>query len=390
VKCYKSVSVSHHAFVVKPLYSCGNRLPVLLSLRQEIFAMPSSPLSRRKRGFTLIELLVVIAIIAVLVALLLPAVQQAREAARRSSCKNNLKQLVLALHNYHDSAKAFPSGFIYALPGSTTAPTCQTTGGRRGASWTVMILPMIDESPLYNTLNFNNNFAQYSWFNGGGGTNGDGGPNDVAWQLQMVKMQCPSDPYSISGTPHTDYFGCDGGGALTAATCNLGSGGTGRAFFSNGILYQNSRVRIGDVTDGSSNTFLIGESNYMLALGARGASAPGDFWGWASGMRDSGGTSLPGIVSAASLPINSVLLNGQLANGGNCDTAFGNGTIDPTFPAPPAEQGIQSRTFGSFHSGGCHFGMADGSVQFVSANINLLTYYSLGIMNDGGPIGGLQ
>ncbi len=201
-------------------------------------------------------------------------------------------------------------------------------------------------------------------------------------------MQCPSDPYSLSGSPHTDYFGVQGGGPLTVAACNLGSGGTGRAFWTNGMLYQNSRVRIGDVTDGSSNTFLVGESHYMLARER--ARRNLDFWGWASSMRDSGGTALPAIVCASSLPINSVLLNGLQANGGNCDTAFGNGTIDPTFPAPPAEQGIQTRTFGSFHSGGCHFGMGDGSVQFVSANINLATYYSLGITNDGGPIGGLQ
>ncbi len=91
--------------------------------------MLSSPVGSRKRGFTLIELLVVIAIIAVLVALLLPAVQQAREAARRSQCKNNLKQLVLAAAQLSRHGEVLPSGYIYAVPGSATAPSCQTTGG---------------------------------------------------------------------------------------------------------------------------------------------------------------------------------------------------------------------------------------------------------------------
>jgi prepilin-type N-terminal cleavage/methylation domain-containing protein len=345
---------------------------------------------RGKRGFTLIELLVVIAIIAVLVALLLPAVQQAREAARRSTCKNNVKQIVLALHNYHDTASCFPIGNNYNTAG------CQPAGGKRGAPWTVAILPQLEEGPLYNTLNFNNPFPSYSWFNGGGGAFGDnGGPNDLAWQRPMPKMQCPSDPFSLPTTNHTDYFGVQGGGNPPAGQnffpCNGGSGGSGRMFFNNGILFLNSSVRLGDVTDGTTNTFLLGESHYMLAIGARGGGNTGDFWGWASGVRDSGGTSIASGIAGCNLAINSVLLTANppvLANGGNCDTAFGNGTIDPAFPAPPNEQGIMSRTFGSFHTGGCHFGLADGSVRFVSQNVDYNTYVSLGIRNDNFPIGG--
>jgi prepilin-type N-terminal cleavage/methylation domain-containing protein len=341
--------------------------------------------SRRKRGFTLIELLVVIAIIAVLVALLLPAVQQAREAARRSSCKNNVKQLCLALHNYHDIANCFPPGNMYGTGG------CQPTGAKRGPPWTVCILPQLDEAPLFNTFNFNNSFPSYSWGAiGGGGASGDnGGPNDIGWQLPMPKMQCPSDPISPPSSNHSDYFGVQGGTSVAQPTpwCNLGSGGTGRMFMNNGILYLNSNIRIGDVIDGSTMTFLVGESNYMLAKGGRGGGNTGDYWSWASGVRDSGGTSIASVIAGCNLPINSVLLGTQLANGGNCDTAFGNGTIDPTFPAPPNEQGIMTRTFGSFHVGGCHFGMADGSVQFISQNINLNNYLALGVRNDSFPVG---
>ncbi|MFG0295400.1 MAG: DUF1559 domain-containing protein, partial [Maioricimonas sp. JB045] len=105
----------------------------------------------RRRGFTLIELLVVIAIIAILVALLLPAVQQAREAARRSQCKNNLKQIGLALHNYHDTHGSFPPGYI-ARYVSATDPASAETGP--GFAWGTMILPFLDQSPTYNQLNF--------------------------------------------------------------------------------------------------------------------------------------------------------------------------------------------------------------------------------------------
>ncbi|MCA9043929.1 MAG: DUF1559 domain-containing protein, partial [Planctomycetaceae bacterium] len=107
------------------------------------------PARPRRRGFTLIELLVVIAIIAVLIALLLPAVQQAREAARRAACKNNMRQLGLGLHNYHDSHGVFPSGWIGATTG--VGPDVE---GMNGFGWGTMILPYVDQAPLYSQLNF--------------------------------------------------------------------------------------------------------------------------------------------------------------------------------------------------------------------------------------------
>src|SRR4026208_2018828 len=113
-------------------------------------------MARRRFGFTLIELLVVIAIIAILIALLLPAVQQAREAARRTQCRNNLKQLGLALHNYHDNFQSFaPHIWVspWTNPGAQVAGVNDWTNGSRG-SWIVRILPYLDQAPLFNQMNF--------------------------------------------------------------------------------------------------------------------------------------------------------------------------------------------------------------------------------------------
>ncbi|MEQ9070724.1 MAG: DUF1559 domain-containing protein, partial [Gimesia chilikensis] len=129
--------------------------------------------THRPRGFTLIELLVVIAIIAILIALLLPAVQQAREAARRTSCKNNLKQLGLGLHNYHDTHGCYPPGYIYR-PGAS--------GNQLGFGWVAMILPMIDQANLYNEFNFNLPIFDAA--------------NLTAREKQIPGLLCPSDSVS--------------------------------------------------------------------------------------------------------------------------------------------------------------------------------------------------
>ncbi|HUQ71374.1 MAG TPA: DUF1559 domain-containing protein, partial [Planctomycetaceae bacterium] len=134
----------------------------------------------RRRGFTLIELLVVIAIIAILIALLLPAVQQAREAARRTQCRNNLKQLGLALHNYHDNFNIFPMGFSDVVAGNA-----ERNGS--GWAWSAMVLPYLDQAPLYNQFNFN--VTPYNCVNCAAPITG----NQALVGTQLAAFSCPSD-----------------------------------------------------------------------------------------------------------------------------------------------------------------------------------------------------
>lgn len=200
--------------------------------------MTTKSVGSRRRGFTLIELLVVIAIIAVLIALLLPAVQQAREAARRTQCKNNLKQIGLALHNYHDTVGRFPMDAI-----RTFQP--QGTPAARNFSWMTMILPYFDQAPLYNAINF----SAPLW----GQTVSSTGKEIRSTML--TALNCPSDPGwgdtgRTRGFAWTDYAGSSGwdmwdrpddqhGGVFTAFTC----------------------VKIADITDGTSNTIMVAEAN---------------------------------------------------------------------------------------------------------------------------------
>ena len=195
-----------------------------------------------RRGFTLIELLVVIAIIAILIALLLPAVQQAREAARRSQCQNNLKQIGLGLHNYHDTHKVFPPGVITDT----------------GWAWGTMILPFVDQANLYNTM-------------------APGGIMDLSNATQLANAQtvlnvylCPSDPWG-SPQKNTNYAITITPPGGSAATYNIGmsnyTGASGTSLgnceavssMGTGILTINSNIKVRDVTDGASNTMLVGE-----------------------------------------------------------------------------------------------------------------------------------
>ncbi len=159
-----------------------------------------------RRGFTLIELLVVIAIIAVLVALLLPAVQQAREAARRSACKNNMKQIGLALHNYHDTHSSFPPGYISDRPATNNSSWCRSSGpfpsSVQWAPWTVLILPFLDQAPVYNQMNFDIPFQA---------TSNKMDTSTINYQLvqdasPMTVYQCPSDADMGRLQDHGTYF----------------------------------------------------------------------------------------------------------------------------------------------------------------------------------------
>lgn len=189
------------------------------------------------RGFTLIELLVVIAIIAILIALLLPAVQQAREAARRTQCKNNLKQFGLALHNYHDTYNNFPrfvQGSIYDGAGD----------GWRSFSAHAMILPYIDQAPLYNQINFNLNAC---CDNGGAPSNNDGLLNNK----KLPAFLCPSDsPPSNMGAPN-NYAVCMGPNTGFDADINGGQ--------QNGMFNRHQWVGMRDIKDGTSNTIAVSE-----------------------------------------------------------------------------------------------------------------------------------
>ncbi len=286
----------------------------------------------RSRGFTLIELLVVIAIIAILIALLLPAVQQAREAARRSTCKNSLKQIGLALHNYHETHKTFPIGQMYRgnFDGSPTSAL-----GGPGFAWSWSILPHIDQAPLFKQFNPSVTLAK--------------APNVTLAQTFLTIFSCPSDdkPNNYNNRAVTQQ-------ATTSYLAAAGSydgyqGGTvgnnPNKLRYNGVFERDNRgqpTRIRDLKDGATNTIMIAEVRWnMDNNGRNNARLYGDCN--ASGYAD-GGT-------------NVILTEGQYKM--NWTQPQGN-------PQP-------YRTAGSEHVGGAQFLLGDGSVRFISENIQHTT-----------------
>jgi len=292
--------------------------------------------SKRRRGFTLIELLVVIAIIAVLIALLLPAVQQAREAARRAQCRNNLKQIGLALHNYHDQAQSLPPGWIGVTSGQPDV------SGGNGWSSQSRLLPQLDQSPLYNRIDFNSPVGSAS--------------NQAARTRPLSVFRCPSDvgpdrwtiPSAGTTNPlaevatasYAGVFGKDEvdecNGLPPGSPCN-----------SDGVFYLNSRTRFADVTDGLSNTLLVGERMTQIANGW--------LYTWA------------GVISGGDNPICRIL-----------------GDTDVT----PNHSNVRMDEFASYHTGGANFLMGDGAVRFIQTNIDLNVYRSLASRAAGDVVGG--
>jgi len=283
-----------------------------------------------RRAFTLIELLVVIAIIAVLIALLLPAVQQAREAARRTQCRNNLRQIGLAMHNYHDSFNTFPSGWIGVENGMPSAHE-----GLNGAGWGAMILPHLEQSNVYNL--FNSNLAIE-----------DPG-NDAFRKPTLAVFRCPSDPqpemFSIEeeGNPGTvicdlpiaNYVGSFG--TVSIDGCENAPGiapvqGNGQCV-GNGVLFHNSMIRIAFIPDGTSNTICAGERKTNDSLG------------WHS--------TWVGRVAEAEEAFQRVL-----------------GTVDHA----PNDPAAHFDDYSSQHTGGAQFLFTDGHVRFISENVSLEVY----------------
>lgn len=327
--------------------------------------------TKMRKGFTLIELLVVIAIIAILVSLLLPAVQQA-VAARRTQCKNQLKQLGLALHNYHDTFRVMPPGNTLGSEGLSFTGNCffYSSNGlnSKGAPWTVMILPQLEQSNLYDRFDFDYDLdwvlsaSTATWFEpGNGGPTAVRAIHDQLLQTPLSAYQCPSDP-NTSSSPITTYVGVAGGdpGLDGALEC---SGTSPRRYTIDGILYPGSSTRIRDIVDGTSNTLLIGESKYAPSNVSRGYS-------WASApYMQTPGQHLQTTTTSAVDPIN------------NTPAIIGASQSNPVSQ-------IFSGTFGSHHVGGAQFALGDGSVRFLSENLDMSTFSErLAIRNDGLVVG---
>lgn len=344
-----------------------------------------------KRGFTLIELLVVIAIIAILVALLLPAVQQAREAARRSSCQNNLKQLALALHNYHDVHRTFPPGELtssfdgglsatdrtYAF---ATEGTLLNGSGRHGTSWMLHILPQIEQAQHYDVWNFQRNV----YGNGVLALASDAfTPLFTPTQNNIPAFYCPSRRNTMDLNQYSqlqrvniaftkggnDYSGCIGSGiafnplsaglpgatwAVTPAQnlnepvqpTAIGPAGIMKTPhpFDIGIFSVNSSTKMRDVKDGTSNVIIVGENQRLTNPGTVDGLRSRDGWAWG-----------------------------------------GAATLFSTREGPNKAFSIAGP--GSEHDGIAQFAFADGSVRIISENIDSFLFANLGNMANSIPVG---
>ncbi len=330
---------------------------------------------RRGRGFTLIELLVVIAIIAVLIALLLPAVQQAREAARRTQCKNNLKQLGLALHNYHDVHRAFPMNTYWGFwDGTAHRPYHHT--------WLTGTLPFIEQSGLYNSIDF----RLPAW-------NGTVGPRPhVATQIPM--LLCPSDgglpPVSgTHGVGITNYSGSNGFDWWSRGPNDRQSG---NELWVGGIFTPLLSSKISDIKDGTSNTVMLGETSSL---------------GYKNGPAQTNGTGVP-RVGAGEAVFRAAFVGGSFTTAMNCggqDTSnpprvFVNPDGSPVtgwWKAGPhllapyfnAEHGINAEWPGasSTHVGGVQVAMGDGAVRFISSNLDWRIWNYLNSKKNGEVVG---
>jgi len=307
---------------------------------------------KHRQAFTLIELLVVIAIIAILIGLLLPAVQKVRAAAARMECQNNLKQLGLAVHAYHDVYKAFPpnlspNNFGYDINGKSW-------------SWISRILPYIEQGNLYTKGSLGNSFDFATNTNNLPTFNSDLGIG--VWNAQIPGLLCPADDSSTQ--PRTDR--ANTGGYPCGSTNYRGVSGSNWAWGSwtytdpnsaysnngldsgNGIFYRsdwNRKLRLTSITDGTSNTFMIGEDIPKI----------NQHCGWPNANYANG---------TCCIPLNNAMKSG-----------------DPGWNNPGDWPNVYS--FRSYHTGGGNFCLADGSVRFISDSIDLNLYRALATVQGG-------
>jgi len=280
----------------------------------------------RRRGFTLVELLVGIAIIGILIALLLPAVQAAREAAKRSQCSNNLKQLGLALHNYHDTFKTLPSG----IATSTLWASSNNKGGIGVWGWGSLILPFIEQSALHEQLQVGDLPLDDAL-----------AVNLAAFQTPISSFRCPSDKaaplnydHKVDGTPTatSNYIGNNRSHSIASNDHDVRGG----------LFFVNKAIRFRDILDGTSNTVAVGERRWqykeqgafnILVCGAANIY----------GCNDSAGDKDKADVLGSGQP----RMNYNLGNKKHSETGYS-----------------------SMHPGGAQFCLADGSVRFISETID--------------------
>ncbi|NLF09898.1 MAG: DUF1559 domain-containing protein [Pirellulaceae bacterium] len=322
-------------------------------------AFPGSP-----RAFTLVELLVVITIIGILIALLLPAVQAAREAARRVQCQNNLKQLGLALHNYHSQYNCFP-----ALEAITFPTQCNSVNNCRGAPIYIVLLPFIESANTESFFDYNSFSGWSSWAQWAYGVPTIDDIGDPIARQRLGFYQCPSDDRSSEWPNQRIYFAVVGGGPLPAETTTFYGN-----VWTNGLFTYNRWRRMADISDGSSATFAIGESVHRA------------WWGLGSGY----GTNTGGPVAWWTGGSCQGPLNPPCAPRTHCSGRNARSTQHPINHTIASMSGAQENDapFGSFHSGGAHFAFADGHVTFINDTIDMPVYWALGTIAGGEIIPG--
>jgi prepilin-type N-terminal cleavage/methylation domain-containing protein/prepilin-type processing-associated H-X9-DG protein len=311
---------------------------------------------QQRRAFTLIELLVVIAIIAILIGLLLPAVQKVREAANRMKCSNNLKQLGLALHNYHDVNNHFPSGIAAQVNTGANGQlfTSDFPAGKiqyppdnplTFGSWLTFILPYVEQDNLYQQCaSLSNNFTvrDYSYCNG---------PNSPG-ATAISTYICPSDLAAKKTITYQQYYF-----GINSYFGNAGTWAwqTGASLSMNGVLYYNSCNTFASILDGTSNTLLAGE-RYSKDPTYTSSQLLEDTRGWAWCNWNSG----QDLLGDTSYPINSKA------------SVIGNNK--------------RRTNFGSGHTNGANFVLCDGSVRFIPNSIDIVTLQRASVIDDGNAI----